>query len=144
MKYSSFIFILLGLFVFSCNQDYHLKDYTSLSKKRWYKENIVKIEYDNKENLGDMLPELLFRFVKGTAVKAMDLSVEIELPDGTKKIEFLKFKLSREGCLGDICDLAINFNEVLDLRHIGKYVFSIKSNMQEEYTPNIIYLGIEI
>ena len=142
MKYA--FYIVVALFLFSCNSDVVFSEYKSIPEdKGWEKANKIVLEADiqDTENRHDVYINV--RNADSYMYRNLFLYLHTKYPDGTLKTDTLECLLADEKGnwlgkgAGDLWDNSILFKKNTKFPQKGKYTFTFEQAMRFGDQPSM-------
>jgi gliding motility-associated lipoprotein GldH len=146
-----FTFLIVSLFIFSCNKNRIFEEHnTNFPKFRWDKTNIVEFSPEITDNEGNYKIFIAVRHIAGFQLKDINVKLNIISPSGeetTKDYNLPLYDKNNEAlsdCAGDYCDLEILVENNFKFKETGKYKFRISHQMSINPIPNVMEVGLII
>lgn len=144
------LFLALGLFLSSCNNNIVYSKYHIIPDSKWTAENkaIFDLEITDTQTLNNV--SLMLRHADDYPYSNLYLFVKTVYPDGKQLIDTMEVILANEkgewygGGVGDLYDLKIPIKKNVRFPLAGKYHFEFEQGMRVDPLPLISDFGFEI
>ncbi len=152
MKIIKTFLVVLIIFVFaSCNENRIYEEHKGdLPNRRWSKNKVLEFQPEINDTSQNYKVYLALRHVYGFQHKTLDLIIDITAPSGEETSKKFTIQAINEGgkylaeCIGDFCDLEVQFEDNFKFKETGVYKYSIKHDMPVDQILNVMDVGLII
>lgn len=146
----SFLILLAGVLLSSCNKNVLFTEYRKFEKEEWYAKDKAVFEVDIKDINSLNNISLMIRHADAYPYSNIFLFLETTYPDGktvTDTMEVIMANSKGEWMgsgAGDLFDLKAPIKRNVKFPMVGKYKFSFQQAMRTDPLPLIMDFGFEV
>ena len=144
------ILLLPLLLLVSCSKTVvFTKSFTEFSDNRWNKADEKVFQFKIKKDISSGEITLHFGHTPDPQYQSLPLEVSVKYPDGKIDNVFLNLQFDKDNghsmseCTDDKCEVQTNIKEGVAIP-AGDYTVSVKNAAMEDYTPNVLSVGISV